>query len=291
MTSKELAAKMARIGNVAEVNKLMKTISALDNAGRVVLLRAISEQMTDAKKQQFLMLLKSEATKADAEVRNWLVQGISKTYVGGMNLTQQQIASIKMPMKAGLPSLAPLTVTALNTNPFMKPHLQAVNALLSDAYLDFGNSMSGYVRGAEKILNETLKKQLRSEIAMGRLEGQAVKEIKKTVKDELASRGFTVLIDRGGNSWSLPRYSEMLTRTHLLKANNEGVINRASDFEVDIVEVSDIGSDCDICSEQEGEIYSISGKSNEYPAIGGNEPPYHPNCRHTLLLRPDLSEN
>lgn len=288
MNSAELAKKVARLQNVAEVGKLMKAIGRLDSAGRKILMRAISEQMTDTKKQQFLNFLKSEAAKVDGEVREWLVKGLSKTYVAGMNLTQEQIASLKLKLKPNMPDLKPIKVEMLNTLPFLQPHLKAVNTLLSDAYLDFGNTMSGFTRGAERIINEALRKQLRSTIASGRLEGKSVQQIKKSIVEEFKDRGFTVLIDRGGNQWSLQRYSEMLTRTHLLKSNNEGVVNRASDFGVDIVEISNIKSRCDECGWYEGRIFSISGKSKNYPPLSGNEPPYHPNCRHTLLLRPDL---
>lgn len=419
MDKNALAKKLAaKLDTTAGVNELVRTIKKLDNAGRQTMMTALSSQMTDAKKAQFLSVIRSAGVQADKEVREWLVKGISKSYVAGMNFAQD-IGSIKLPASKGttlykwvggekgeitdamykkfgqetvgdavyfsldpnssaefgdnlksfilpkqvklydatqgakstknvidqlaknpmyrkmlatsdntdfvafikkqgydgvvffsddgknkwvalneqaavkkitpaVPPMKPLTVELLNSAPMMKPHLAAVNTLLSDAYLDFGNAITGFVRGSERILNEALKKQLRSSIAMGRLEGQAVTKIKKTITEQLADRGFTVLIDRGGNSWSLPRYSEMLTRTHLLKANNEGVVNRAGDFDIDIVEVSNINTDCDVCAEQEGEIYSLSGKSKNYPYIGDNEPPYHPNCRHTLLLRPDL---
>jgi methionine aminopeptidase len=122
---------------------------------------------------------------------------------------------------------------------------------------------------------------------MGRLEGEGVREIKKTVKSAFENQGFTVLIDRGGHKWELSQYAEMLTRTHLIKANNEGVLNRAGDFNIDVVQISSHGATDEACGSQEGKIYSVSGK-NDYPLLGDNEPPFHPNCKHSLLMRPDL---
>jgi hypothetical protein len=70
---------------------------------------------------------------------------------------------------------------------------------------------------------------------------------------------------------------------------NEGNINRAGDFEVDIVEVSSHRAMDSLCAPQEGRLYSIKGKSPNYPPLARNEPPFHHNCRHSLLLQPDLS--
>lgn len=288
LSQKEIKQIIERLDSVAGTNQLLREIKKLDDTGREIILQAISTELSSAKKEQVLTYLKSAVTETDKVVRNWLIKGISSTYVYGSNLTVRQLKSISFKPAPHLPKLKPITVEMLNTVPAMKPHLEAVNTLLSDAYLDFGNTMNGYVKGAERILNDTLKKQVRSKIAEGRLEGASVAEIKKVVREGFSDRGFTVLLDRGGREWTLDRYSEMLTRTHLLKSNNDGVINRASDFEVDIVEISTIGSDDELCASQEGRIYSISGKSKEYEPLGDNDPPYHPNCRHTLLMRPDL---
>lgn len=277
-----------KLDTVAGLNRLLKVIKTLDDDGRKTILSAISGELTAQKKNQVMNMIRNSAGKADEEVRNWLIKGISETYVAGMNQTVKNLQSIKFKPPAGGKALQVVSVDLLRTNQDLQPHLEAVNTLLSDAYLNFGNTMQSYVKGAERILNDTLKRQVRSTIAEGRLEGSSVAEIKKTVKSIFEDQGFTVLIDRGGRKWELANYSEMLVRTQLLSANNEGVINRASDFNVDIVEISDHNSDCPICSPQEGKIYSISGKSENYEALGDNEPPYHPHCKHTLLMRPDL---
>lgn len=291
MNQKELKALMAKLDTKAGVGTLLRSIAKLNNAGRDVILRALSTEMTAQKKEQFLSVLRSQAANTDKEVRDWLAKGLTETYVAGMNqakeLYQTAVSSGKG-AKLEKALSGKITVTTLTTSTALAPHLQAVNALLSDAYLDFGGAMTGYVRGAERILNDQLKRQLRSTIAVGRLEGESIAAVKKTVKETFANKGFTVLLDKSGKQWELERYSEMLARTHIIKANNEAVVNRASDFKVDIVEVSSHGSDDYLCASEEGKIYSISGDSENYPSLGGHEPPYHPNCRHTLLLRPDL---
>lgn len=283
-TKNLLSALSKKVG----MSQLLSYIDELGSDGQKALLTALSSQMSDAKKQQVMAIIRNKASTTDAQVRQWLVKSIPTAYINGFDHTEK-IASANFKAQLGDKLLKEkLTLSLLQTSPYLKPHLQAVNNLLSDAYLDFGNSMTGYIRGAERLLNEGIKQQVRSEIAIGRLEGQAVQEIKKTVKSTLADRGFSVLLDKGGRQWSLNQYSEMITRTHLIRANTEGTVNRASDFDVDLVEVSTHGSDDELCSSMEGQIFSISGKSKEYESLAGNEPPFHPNCAHTLLMRPDL---
>lgn len=272
------------------ITKFVAIINKLDDDGRKLILSALNSELSDAKKQQVLAALRTHVNATDIAVRDWLVKGITASYVAGANYTIKALKSIGFKVPASLGGgLRTIDATLLQSAPFMKPHLEAVNSLLSSAYLDFGSTMSGYVRGAENILNDALKRQVRSKIAEGRLEGTSIADIKKVVKSTIGDSGFTVLVDRGGRQWQLGTYSEMVTRTHINKAANEATINRMSDFEVDIVEVSAHGATDEACAEQEGQLYSITGNSQNYPPLDGNEPPYHPNCTHNLIPRPDLS--
>lgn len=186
-----------------------------------------------------------------------------------------------------LPDQPKITFEDIKNTPAMQGHLYAVNAMLSDTYTDFGKGFNDFSRGAEKVLNEATRYQVRSEILKGRLEGKSVQKISKNMKTVLQKNNVSVLIDRGGKKWSMEAYSEMLTRTHLIRANNEGIINRANEFGIDIVQVSNHASACPICQQFENEIYSLSGDSKEYPLLT-DQPPFHPNCSHRLLMRPDL---
>lgn len=166
-------------------------------------------------------------------------------------------------------------------------HSEAINALMSDTYLDFANGMNGLVRGAEQKINEAYKRQIRSQILAREVTGKSIEKVKREIVELLGKQGFAVLKDRGGHTWTLSRYSEMLARTHTIRASNEALINRAGQFDVDIVQISTHFGACHLCTPYEGKIYSISGQSKQYPKL--NIPmPIHPNCRHVLLMRPDL---
>ena len=167
-------------------------------------------------------------------------------------------------------------------------HADTVNALLSNSYLDFANGMNGLVRGAEQKLNEAMKQQMRAKILAKEIAGQSVEKVKREITKLLGDQGFSVLTDRGGHTWTLRRYSEMLARTHVIKASNEALINRAGQFGVDIVQISTHSGACPLCTPYEGNLYSLSGTSETYPPLNIGLP-IHPNCRHVLLMRPDLT--
>lgn len=272
-----------KIFEEADITGLLSVIDKLDKDTRNEVLKTLSSELTDVKKRKALENIKQTIRITDTETRDWLVQGIPTSYVEGIKDTDELLKKTGIKIKG-----AKMTVETLRTLEDFAPHLQAVNALVSEAYLDFGNSMNGLVRGAERIFNDALKRQSRSKLIEGRLTGASIKEISKEVKEVIGQQGFTVLLDRGGKKWSLNRYSEMLARTHLIRANTEASINRCGDFNVDIVEISDHNTDCPICIEFEGKIFSISGKSENYPKLVF-QPVYHPNCKHTILPRPDLS--
>lgn len=265
-----------------QVLKILTVVKTLENVGQEAIATAIGEELTETKKKQLLAHIQRSAVIADQELKQVLISTISGIYVSALNYTDTLLKRYAVKTSGGL-----LTVELLKTAPELKTHLAAVNSLLSDAYLDFGSGMTGWIKGNEHILNDTIRKQIQSKIGTGRLTGEAIREIKKEVATVLKTQGLEALIDRGGKQWTLDRYSEMLTRTHMIKANTEATINRAKEFDIDIVEVSTHGTKDELCLKYEGNIYSLSGKSSNYPKLPEN-PPFHPNCKHTLMPRPDL---
>ena len=51
-------------------------------------------------------------------------------------------------------------------------------------------------------------------------------------------------------------------------------------YDNDLIEISDHGTDCDECKEYEGNVYSITGRTPGYEIIP-MWPPFHPNCEHS----------
>jgi len=99
---------------------------------------------------------------------------------------------------------------------------------------------------------------------------------------KFAQKGVTGFTDIAGRNWNLNTYAEMVTRTGSAQAWRQGHLDTLLQNEVDLVIISDAPSSCPICEMFEGEIFSISGKSNEYPPLDDaiNDGLFHCNCRH-----------
>ena len=280
---KDQRKELAKMLKKANLPNLIKIVDDLSDDLREIVLDTISQEVTDVRKTQALSLTTARVREADVDVRVWLTDGAAVAYIDGMLATDRMLGEFGIKTKAGK-----ITVETLKGVDELKPHLQAVNGLISESYNDFANGMNGIIRGTERMFNEATRRQVRAKIAEGRLTGASIREITKEVKNIIGTQGFSVLLDRGGRQWSLKTYSEMLARTHLIKANNEAIINRAVEFEIDIVEVSTHGATDKICEPLEGKLFSLSGKSKNYPKLE-LDIPFHPNCKHRWLLRPDLS--
>lgn len=277
---------MERIVDETNLDELLRIMDSMDAETRALVLQSLSKRLDINGKKKTLTQVRQIIAKHDNAVRDWLITAVAESYTKGANVMYADIRKL---------SISPTDPTSTVTTEFtpemirqidlLSVHKDAINALASDAYLDFANGMNGMVRGVEKQLNEALKKQIRAINISKQITGTNLREISKEVQDAIGQRGFSVLIDRGGREWSLRRYSDMLTRTHVVKAANEGTINRAAEYGVDLVQVSRHGGSCKICQPYEGNIYSLSGESKKYPKLN-EQPPYHPNCRHSLLPRP-----
>jgi len=266
----------------ADIPALVATLDRLDDEATKEVLKAISGELTTQKKAQAMKNVKKIVQVADNEIKDWVVTAVGESYVEGMKIADGTIK--KTSVQIG----GELTVATVTVGQGFAIHRDAINALMADAYLDFGNGMNGLIKGVEHQFNETLKRQVRAKMIKGTATGQGMREIANEVKDVLGNQGFSVLVDRGGSKWSLQNYGKMLARTHIIKSGNEGVINRAAEFDTDIVQVSTHSGACKICVPFEGKTYSISGNSKTYDKLT-QIPPFHPNCGHSMLLRPDLT--
>ncbi len=95
-------------------------------------------------------------------------------------------------------------------------------------------------------------------------------------------------IEIGNRTYKMSSYVEMVGRTVMREAQTKATLDMCELFENDLVQVSDHGTECEECAEYEGQIYSISGQHPDYPMLEA-EPPYHPNCLHSILPTSDIA--
>lgn len=261
----------------SRLSELIGFVRSLDDQSREIIIDAISKKLTDPVLKLQVAQIRKLAKSTDAQVRQWLLQNVPKAYFDGfVEANQQTGKKVKITLEAFLED----EKTAFHRN--------AINLLLKDSYTDFARTMTGVANTAQQMLSDVARQQIRGRMIAGEMTGESVYKIAKDVRQTIAEDGFRVMIDRAGRKWQLPDYSEMLARTHLIKTANEGVVNRMAELGYDLVEWSTGDRPCDICDELNGKVFSISGESGEYSQLE-EQPPRHPNCRCSLLPRPDLS--
>lgn len=112
------------------------------------------------------------------------------------------------------------------------------------------------------------------------------RDVGRLLKD---SRGLTGFVDKAGKRWALDTYSEMVVRTVTREAVSQAALLTYASEGVDLVRVSEHGTQCDICGPWEGRLVSLDGGTSEYQGeavasideLPDGGPPMHPNCKHS----------
>jgi hypothetical protein len=98
----------------------------------------------------------------------------------------------------------------------------------------------------------------------------------------MSDKGITTLVNKQGKAMNLDAYASTVARTTTREATNKGSLQAVQDVGGDLVKISQHFSSCPVCAVYEGRVYSISGKSKEYPpldeAFSGGYSTIHPNC-------------
>lgn len=86
-----------------------------------------------------------------------------------------------------------------------------------------------------------------------------------------------------GRMYRIDKLTEITTQINIAQTQREAVIRKAKQGGNDLVEIIGPRDSKDFCSRLVGRVFSISGKSEEFPPLrnlpnGG--PPFHPHCRH-----------
>jgi hypothetical protein len=201
----------------------------------------------------------------------WVNREIPLMYKGAADKAVENLKRIKAPIKVA--------------GGFSAIHEQAIQSLAEDTFLKFAEGLQTVKRTARGTLSEAAKLQIRDEIAQkGVIQGLAPKETAKSVAQVIKDRGVQSLTDRGGKSWQLDTYADMLVRTKQREVFNAGTANRLLENGYDLVQISDHGAE-DSCADWEGEIVSLTGATAGYSLLSEVENDdthmFKPNCRHT----------
>lgn len=226
-------------------------------------------KFNQARRKQILGNIEAILTDLGSNTKEFIDKNIPIYYKQGADTAVKQLTAIKAPVdiKTG----------------FNKIHKDAIAALVDDTAKAFGESISGVNRSAQALMSQATKQMLTQQLATGQISGEATKTIQKTLIGTLQQQGLDALVDKGGNGWTLDRYTEMLIRTKAVEARNTGLTNRLVENGYDLVQVSSHGAS-DACADWEGEILSLTGETDGYDTVDDAEAGglFHPNCEHAL---------
>jgi hypothetical protein len=220
----------------------------------------------------------------DREASAWAMSAIPKMYLqaGRKSRTALEILG-KKPVRK--PLMNPAKVMAETTLDFYlkanRSIMRSAEAFLTMA-MEAGRTTSkvqlqeySLAQSDPAWLNQAAERAMREEWSKG--------ELKKAITEHLAGMVENGnMININGRYLVMDSYADMVARTSLRDAATTATRDLCREYENDLVEVSDHGTECEECQAFEGNVYSLSGKDPNYPAIE-EYPPYHPNCLHSIL--------
>jgi len=176
---------------------------------------------------------------------------------------------------------------AVNLNsPF---HKNTISALVDDTAAIFYNANRAGKQMVASLLRQTQQQLIREvrinkAIARGLAEGGTIRTVKKSILTELQKKlGEDFTIKAGSRRFKADYYAELVARTKTRDAQSQGVINTATEYGTDLVEVDSHNTTTAICLPYEGKVFSISGRDPDFPVLF-DVPPFHPNCLHNITI-------
>lgn len=144
------------------------------------------------------------------------------------------------------------------------------------------------LKSASKSLMQIEEFDMRDEEFISGLLDKAIKKgksrqaVKKLISDFYKSKLIEGnLININGRNYNLSKYAKMVARTRLRHIQSESVKNTCKQYDNDLVQISEHGTETEICQQYEGNIYSLTGSTVAYDKLE-EEPPFHPNCMHSM---------
>lgn len=150
------------------------------------------------------------------------------------------------------------------------------------------DNVTGSLVDANMFVGRRIKDDLRKAgieaVAQKLSTGATIRETKKILLQKMSDKGITTLVNKNGKAMNLDAYASTVARTTTAEATSKGTIEAVLSVGGDLVIIPSHFSSCPVCAVYEGRVYSITGKSKEYPkldeAFSGGYSVIHPNCTH-----------
>jgi len=159
-------------------------------------------------------------------------------------------------------------------------HLEAVQNIVEDTLMDLNAAIRMAQKNAKVSIDRALA-AVKKDITNGLIVGDPRKVIQARVAKSFTDNELTSFITSDNKRLPLDFYSQTVVRTKLRIANTTGSVNRYLENGVSLVKVDEHQPTCHVCAGYGGMVFCIDGSDNQFS--DGPLPPYHPNCRHTVL--------
>jgi len=226
----------------------------------------------------------------DGASADWIGRNLPTAYQDGLDRGDKQAkesgvyADDSLPLKGG----------------FSQIDRRTIEIFASEIYGDLHKAGVSMESRAARLLRETAQQDLdeadlNAILAQGVIEGRPRDTIRR-LKEELeaVNVGTVKIIDKNGDpmEFSAGDYASMVVRTKTREATVKARHNRLEELDLDLVAIVGKVSN-HFCTAFLGQVFSLSGKSRQYPAysdLPGGGPPFHPNCsKSTRPFVPELA--
>lgn len=265
----------------------------------------LAEVSTDAGVRTVQRRVRAIIAEAQSYVRDWARQNLPEAYKIGLEVTKTQLR--EQGIKTGKLGASHLNAAAINfgveqLNGDMATALGSIGQKLNRLYREMHVALKQAAATKRQLDPQALEKMATKDVVQAVVSGEgylpATRRMFDSFKEEIGS-GLVRITGPSGvtRNYDLKGYTRMVARTRLRETVVQGTKNSLIENGFDFVQVSAYGTDCPVCGEYEDSIYSLSGQGElDNPDFQGaltdeDEPPFHPNCTHTLVpYVPDPSE-
>ena len=200
------------------------------------------------------------------------------------NRVSVEFANVEMPDQyaKGINSankiLASIGVKLSTTN--QAAHTSIVSQMIKEMNVNFGKSITAVRASLDGAISQVILKQVQDSFAETLTAREATKRAIQILRDNMVQS----IVDRGGKTWSLQTYVDMVRRTTARVAYNQGVMNRSLELGIVVFKISYTGTKHKACANWEGKLVTVNGEYN-LPTVdqATRDGLFHPNCFHIMM--------
>lgn len=236
-----------------------------------------SQEFRRARAAQLIQQIDRMRRQLGQQTGLWIGTNVPAAYVAGLKLATRQAIDVGIVKK-----------NSAITGSFAIVDSRAVEILARDTAADLNNAARGAADRAKTLLRQTAQHGLAERdinriVAGGIVEGTPRETIQKLREGFEKVHGETVPItDKNGQvrNYEARDYARLVARTKTREAVVTAQHERLEEVGVDLVAIVGRVSR-NFCTAFLGQVFSLSGKSDKYPAydsLPGGGAPFHPNC-------------